>query len=90
MTTQPTGSQGLSKQAYTTAAQNMPWRKDVAWWVVLIQGIVLTLLGLYVLTQDERASFIIVLVAGFMLLVDGALAGINGMRGRVAAGRAEP
>lgn len=65
----------------------MPWRKDVAWWVILIQAIILTLLGAYVLLAPDSAGRVVILAAGIMLLVDGVMAVVGSMRGR-HAGRA--
>ena len=84
---QSSGSSGIQKQAVSTASQNMPWRKDVAWWVILIQAIILTLLGLFVLTNPSSAGAVVILAAGVLLLVDGVMAVIGSMRGR-HAGRA--
>jgi len=77
----------MQKQAMDTASQNMPWRKDVAWWVILIQAIILTLLGAYVLLAPESAGRVVILAAGIMLLIDGIMAAVGSMRGR-HAGRA--
>lgn len=71
----------------STASQNMPWRRDVAWWVVLIQAIILTLLGLFVLGNPSSAGAVVILAAGVLLLVDGIMAVVGSMRGR-HAGRA--
>ncbi|MBL8145788.1 MAG: DUF308 domain-containing protein [Anaerolineae bacterium] len=85
--TQSSGSSGVQKQAMDTASQNMPWRKDVAWWVILIQAIILTLLGAYVLLAPESAGRVVIGAAGIMLLIDGIMAAVGSMRGR-HAGRA--
>jgi len=77
----------MQKQAMDAASQNMPWRKDVAWWVILIQAIILTLLGAYVLLAPESAGSVVILAAGVMLVVDGIMAAVGSMRGR-HAGRA--
>ncbi|HYO89366.1 MAG TPA: DUF308 domain-containing protein [Candidatus Limnocylindrales bacterium] len=82
--TQPTGSSGYSQQVMSAASQNMPWRKDVAWWVVLIQGIVLTALGVFVLTSQESAANVIILVAAVLLIADGVMGALAAMRGRVS------
>src|SRR5512147_57607 len=79
---QSSGSSGLQKQAMDTASKSMPWRKDLPWWVVLIQAIILTLLGLFVLTNPSSAGAIVILAAGVMLLIDGIMAVIGSLRGR--------
>ena len=38
----------LKSQLTSSAKGTLPWRKGVAWWVVLLQGVVLLALGLYV------------------------------------------
>lgn len=85
--TQSSGSSGMQKQAMDAASQSMPWRKDVAWWVILIQAIILTLLGAYVLLDPDSAGRVVIGAAGIMLLIDGVMAIVGSMRGR-HAGRA--
>jgi uncharacterized membrane protein HdeD (DUF308 family) len=84
---QSSGSSGLQKQAITTASKSMPWRRDIPWWVVLIQAIILTLLGVFVLTNPSSAGAVVILAAGVLMLVDGIMAVVGSMRGR-HAGRA--
>jgi uncharacterized membrane protein HdeD (DUF308 family) len=84
MTDNSSGYSGIQKQAMDAASQNLPWRKDVAWWVILIQGLVLTGLGLFVLVQNEGAARIIVLVVSLLLIGDGVMAALAALRGRVS------
>lgn len=84
MTQKPSGYSGIQKQAVDAASKNLPWRKDVAWWVILIQGLVLAGLGLYVLTQDQSAARIIIIVISLLLIADGVMAGLASLRGRVS------
>jgi uncharacterized membrane protein HdeD (DUF308 family) len=65
----------------------MPWRRDIPWWVVLIQAIILTVLGFFVLTNPASAGAVVILAAGVLLLVDGIMAVTGSLRGR-HAGRA--
>lgn len=83
MAENPSGYSEMQKQALDAASKSMPWRKDVAWWVILIQGLVLTGLGLYVLTQDQSAARIVIIVIALLLIADGVLAALASMRGRV-------
>lgn len=42
------------------AAAYAPWRKGVAWWVVLIQALIALAIGIYALFNKENATWIII------------------------------
>jgi uncharacterized membrane protein HdeD (DUF308 family) len=60
-----------------------PWSKNAPWWMLAIEAVIAGALGLYVLTQSDRASTVITYALAAFLLVDGLLTLIAAMRGRV-------
>lgn len=72
------------ENAKAFAGQQAPWRRGVAWWMVLIQGLLLLALGLYILFRQSAAGIQAVQLLGIFLLVLSLLAAIRGVRGRVA------
>lgn len=73
---------GLVKSA---AQQIVPWR-GADWRVVVAEGAVLILAGVYLLADGERAGFILGLIVGAALLIDGIRQWLLGFR-RLARGR---
>ena len=51
----------------------LPWEKGVAWWVVLIEGIVLTGLGLYMFFAQAQTYLALAWVIALILTVSGLL-----------------
>jgi len=61
------------KAKVTKAAKDVaPWRKGIAWWVALIQGIALLALGLYMFFSRSTANILIGWGIGLALVVSGA------------------
>ncbi len=63
----------LKTRVAQTAKAAAPWRKGVAWWVVLLQGVVLLALGLYVFFAQPTTAVILGWVVALSLLASGAL-----------------
>ncbi len=63
----------LKSQLTSSAKGVLPWRKGVAWWVVLLQGVVLLALGLYVFFARPTTAVILGWVVALSLLASGAL-----------------
>jgi uncharacterized membrane protein HdeD (DUF308 family) len=62
------------KTQVTQAAKGaLPWRKGVAWWVVLLEGLALLALGLYVFFAKPTTAVILGWVVALSLLASGAL-----------------
>jgi uncharacterized membrane protein HdeD (DUF308 family) len=62
------------KTQVTQAAKGaLPWRKGVAWWVVLLEGLALLALGLYVFFAKPTTAVILGWVVALSLLISGAL-----------------
>ncbi len=62
--------------------QYAPWRRGIAWWVVLVQGLVLLAIGGYALWDRNSASRIIIFGLGIYLLAIGLGTIVQAMRGR--------
>jgi uncharacterized membrane protein HdeD (DUF308 family) len=60
-----------------------PWSKNAPWWMLAIEAAVAVGLGIYVLTQSDRASTVISFALAAFLLLDGLLTLFAAMRGRV-------
>lgn len=63
----------LKSQLTRSAKAAAPWRKGVAWWVVLLQGVVLLALGLYVFFARPTTAVVLGWVVALSLLASGAL-----------------
>jgi uncharacterized membrane protein HdeD (DUF308 family) len=63
----------LKSQLTRSAKGALPWRKGVAWWVVLLQGVALLALGLYVFFAQPTTAVILGWVVALSLLASGAL-----------------
>lgn len=78
---------GVSQQASDLAEQAKPWSRGVAWWVVLVEGVIAFAIGLFFVFAPEQAGVLAVQFVGLYLLVVGALTVFRGLRGRGALGR---
>ncbi len=65
-----------------TVQQYAPWRKGIAWWVVLLQGLVILAIGAYALWSTKSAARVIVLGFGLYLVATAVWMIIQSMRGR--------
>ena len=65
-----------------TAQQYAPWRKGIAWWVVLLQGLLLLAIGGYALWSTKSAARVVVLGFGLYLIATALWTIIQSMRGR--------
>ncbi|MBK7219557.1 MAG: DUF308 domain-containing protein [Candidatus Promineofilum sp.] len=63
----------IKNQVTRTAKGALPWRKGIAWWVVLLEGLVLLALGLYVFFAKPTTAVILAWVVALSLLASGAL-----------------
>jgi uncharacterized membrane protein HdeD (DUF308 family) len=71
-----------SEMAKSMLSQVRPWRQGMAWWIVLIEGLIVLGIGIYVLTQAAAGAQIVVLLAAFLLITSVERA-INGFRERI-------
>ena len=70
----------MSEQVQTTIKQAAPWRKGVSWWLVLTEGIVALVLGIYLLVAPEQARAITTTLLSIYLIVAGLMQIVAGMR----------
>lgn len=68
------------QDALDMAAANAPWKSNVAWWVVLIQGIVLVIIGAIILINRTSAVNIILIGGSIYLLISSIMRGISIIR----------
>lgn len=66
-------SQTLTDQAVGAAKQLAPWRSSLPWWVVLIEGVALGIIGLLVLLDPQKANVRVGLIISLGLLIAGVL-----------------
>ena len=62
-----------------------PWRGRVAWWVMLVEGIIALVVGLYVLVAPQQASTWLAQLIGVYLLVNSGFAIYAGFSGSGSA-----
>lgn len=65
-----------------TVQQYAPWRRGIAWWVVLIQGLILLAIGGFALWSPNSAAKVLVLGIGIYLAAIGLWTIVQTMRGR--------
>lgn len=63
----------IKSQAKQAAKGALPWRKGIAWWVVLLEGVALLVLGLYMFFAKPTTAVILGWVVALSLLASGAL-----------------
>lgn len=77
----------MADQALAMAREHAPWRDDIPWWSVGIQGVVVAALGLYFLLAPASAAGLIVQLVAAVLLVASVLQVIARLRD---VGRVDP
>ncbi len=69
----------------TPTMQGLVRRAAQRWWVLALRGLLLVVLGLYMLFQPKLSLVAYVLLLGAFVIADGALAIVAGIAGWVAA-----
>jgi uncharacterized membrane protein HdeD (DUF308 family) len=59
----------IRTNAIDTAHRVAPWRADIAWWIVGVQGVTSLLLGLWLLVNQGAGEPVLAVVGLFVLLV---------------------
>lgn len=72
------GSSGIN----SVVSEYVPWRKGIAWWVVLVQGIVLTVIGALALWRTDISINVILIGLGAYLIIAAVWTIVQAMRGR--------
>jgi hypothetical protein len=63
----------LSQETVSKAKDIAPWRSDLSWWVILVEGIILGGVGLLVLVDVQRANANVALIFTAALAVAGLM-----------------
>lgn len=71
-----------SEMAKSALHQVRPWRQGMAWWIVLVEGLLVLGIGIYILTQPAAGGQIVFLLAAFLLIISGERT-LNGFRERI-------
>lgn len=66
-------SEDVKSKVTKAAGDVAPWRKGIAWWVVLLEGIALLGLGLFMYFNRSTANILIGWIVGLALAVAGGL-----------------
>lgn len=75
----------MSTSSITDYASSLaPWRKGVAWWVILIQGIILAALGGWTLWRTASAVQVLFIAIGVYLVITAIWVIVQAMRGSEA------
>ncbi len=80
----------MSQQAMELAQKGVPWRRDVPWWIVGVEGAVITIVGIYVIARPDDAQDIVRQIIGWFLLVNACLAIVASVRAEGAANPLTP
>ena len=68
------------QDALDMAAAYAPWKSSTAWWVILIQGIVLAVIGVVILLDRSSAVNIILIGGSIYLLISSIIRGLGIIR----------
>ncbi|HEU5433634.1 MAG TPA: hypothetical protein VFU81_18345, partial [Thermomicrobiales bacterium] len=71
----------MAERAMSVARDHAPWREGTAWWVTGIEGVVLILLGLFLLLVPAAAAGLVIQLIALALLVESVLQIAGGLRG---------
>lgn len=63
-----------------TLKQVAPWKSGVAWWLVLVEGIVALVLGAYLIIAPAQAATILGLLLSLFLIIDGIIQFVASLR----------
>src|SRR4051812_37270493 len=62
----------MSDNLKSLTRQATPWNKQVAWWIVVVEGAVAFLLGLFMIFQPQQANArFIQIIGGYLTVMSG-------------------
>src|SRR4051812_37614834 len=64
----------MSENLKSLTTQATPWNKQVAWWIVVVEGALAVALGLFVILQPQQANARLIQIIGGYLAVMSAIA----------------
>jgi len=80
----------MSQQAVALAQKGVPWRRDVPWWIVGVEGAIIAIVGIYIVSRPDDAQDIVRQIIGWFLLVNACLAIVASLRDEGAANPLTP
>jgi uncharacterized membrane protein HdeD (DUF308 family) len=78
-------SETMSDNLKELAEKNKPWRRDLPWWIVAVQGVVLVIIGIIALTDANALTGLLLYVIGGYMLLNSAIAIFAVIRGASSA-----
>jgi uncharacterized membrane protein HdeD (DUF308 family) len=63
----------MADRAFSTAREHAPWREGTPWWVTGLEGVVLVIIGLYLLLAPNAAGGVLIQLIALILLIASAL-----------------
>lgn len=75
-------SEQTSEMAKAALREANPFRKGMAWWIVMLEGLVVLGIGIYVATHPNAGTRIVLLLGAYLLLVSIERT-LNGFRDRI-------
>lgn len=67
--------------------QSAPWRRGIAWWLVLVEGIIIVGIGLFLIIAPDSALSTVRGILGGFLVFNSVLGLLSGLRGEHQASR---
>ncbi len=71
----------MAQQAMELAQKGVPWRRGMPWWLVGVEGAILTAVGIYVIAAPDDARDVVVQLIGWFLIANAVLAILASLRG---------
>ncbi len=63
----------MAKKDQSLTSQAAPWRTGIAWWLVLLEGIIALIIGVYMIVSPIQATTILGLLMSIFLVINGAI-----------------
>jgi len=63
----------LKQESLDTAKQLAPWRAGLPWWVVLVEGIVMSVIGILILIDPRKTTINVALFLAAVLVISGII-----------------
>jgi uncharacterized membrane protein HdeD (DUF308 family) len=71
----------MAERAFSTAREHAPWREGTPWWVTGLEGVVLVIIGLYLLLAPNAAGGLLIQLIALILLIASVLHIVAAFRG---------
>jgi len=77
-------------QAKATLQKSVPWRRGLAWWIVGLEGLLLTVAGLYIVIAPDDAQDAVRFIIGAFVLANSIGSVLAGFRPEAASNPSMP